>query len=62
MPMLIGTSGWQYRDWRGGLYPEGVPLWRTATWGYLRFHEGTAQLRAAGAGVLAGTADRDLAG
>ena len=27
--MLIGTSGWQYRDWRGGLYPEGVPqrLW-----------------------------------
>src|SRR6266568_28336 len=29
MPMLIGTSGWQYRDWRGGLYPQGVPqrLW-----------------------------------
>jgi dienelactone hydrolase len=29
MPMLIGTSGWQYRDWRGGLYPDGVPqrLW-----------------------------------
>ena len=27
--MLIGTSGWQYRDWRGGLYPQGVPqrLW-----------------------------------
>ena len=25
MPLLIGTSGWQYRDWRGGLYPEGVP-------------------------------------
>jgi uncharacterized protein YecE (DUF72 family) len=25
MPMLIGTSGWQYRDWRGGLYPPGVP-------------------------------------
>jgi uncharacterized protein YecE (DUF72 family) len=25
----IGTSGWQYRDWRGGLYPAGVPqrLW-----------------------------------
>ena len=22
--MLIGTSGWQYRDWRGGLYPPGV--------------------------------------
>jgi uncharacterized protein YecE (DUF72 family) len=29
MPMIIGTSGWQYRDWRGGLYAEGVPqrLW-----------------------------------
>jgi uncharacterized protein YecE (DUF72 family) len=25
MPMKIGTSGWQYRDWRGGLYPQGVP-------------------------------------
>ena len=33
MPMLIGTSGWQYRDWRapaaGGddrhLYPAGLP-------------------------------------
>lgn len=28
MPMLIGTSGWQYRDWRGGLYPQGVPARR----------------------------------
>jgi uncharacterized protein YecE (DUF72 family) len=25
MPMKIGTSGWQYRDWRGPLYPPGVP-------------------------------------
>ena len=27
--MLIGTSGWQYRHWRGGLYPESlaVPRW-----------------------------------
>src|ERR1022692_3401563 len=24
MPVLIGTSGWQYRDWRDGLYPAGV--------------------------------------
>ena len=24
MPVLIGTSGWQYRDWRGVLYPDGV--------------------------------------
>ena len=21
----VGTSGWQYRDWRGLLYPEGLP-------------------------------------
>jgi uncharacterized protein YecE (DUF72 family) len=29
MATLVGTSGWQYRDWRGVLYPEGVPqrLW-----------------------------------
>lgn len=25
MPVLTGTSGWQYRDWRGRLYPAGVP-------------------------------------
>jgi uncharacterized protein YecE (DUF72 family) len=25
MPVFIGTSGWQYRDWRGVLYPAGVP-------------------------------------
>ena len=24
MPMVIGTSGWQYRDWRDVLYPAGV--------------------------------------
>jgi uncharacterized protein YecE (DUF72 family) len=23
--LWIGTSGWQYRDWRGVLYPEGLP-------------------------------------
>ncbi|MFG3344681.1 DUF72 domain-containing protein [Streptomyces sp. NPDC048018] len=29
MAVFVGTSGWQYRDWRGVLYPEGVPqrLW-----------------------------------
>ncbi len=29
MVVLVGTSGWQYRDWRDGLYPQGVPqrLW-----------------------------------
>jgi uncharacterized protein YecE (DUF72 family) len=24
MSLVIGTSGWQYRDWRGVLYPAGV--------------------------------------
>lgn len=24
MPVIVGTSGWQYRDWRGVLYPAGV--------------------------------------
>ncbi|MGW2559691.1 DUF72 domain-containing protein [Streptomyces sp. NPDC001514] len=29
MPVLIGTSGWQYKDWRGVLYPDERPqrLW-----------------------------------
>jgi uncharacterized protein YecE (DUF72 family) len=25
MPVVVGTSGWQYRDWRGLLYPPEVP-------------------------------------
>lgn len=25
MPVLLGTSGWQYRDWRGGFYPRSLP-------------------------------------
>ncbi len=25
VPLLVGTSGWQYRDWRGLLYPPGLP-------------------------------------
>jgi uncharacterized protein YecE (DUF72 family) len=24
MAVLVGTSGWQYRDWRGALYPSGL--------------------------------------
>jgi uncharacterized protein YecE (DUF72 family) len=24
-PRFVGTSGWQYADWRGRLYPAGVP-------------------------------------
>lgn len=29
MPVLTGTSGWQYRHWRGAFYPPDVPqrLW-----------------------------------
>jgi uncharacterized protein YecE (DUF72 family) len=29
VPVLVGTSGWQYRDWRGVLYPPDRPqrLW-----------------------------------
>jgi uncharacterized protein YecE (DUF72 family) len=26
--LRIGTSGWQYRDWRGRFYPRGVPAKR----------------------------------
>ncbi|MFC8386473.1 DUF72 domain-containing protein [Nocardia sp. NPDC057272] len=26
MTMYVGTSGWQYRDWRGVLYPPGLPV------------------------------------
>ena len=29
MVCKIGTSGWQYRHWRGAFYPEGLP---TASW------------------------------
>jgi len=25
VPVVIGTSGWQYRHWRGRLYPAGLP-------------------------------------
>lgn len=25
MAVFIGTSGWQYRDWRGSFYPAGLP-------------------------------------
>ena len=28
MPLLVGTSGWQYRDWRGEFYPAGLPTSR----------------------------------
>ncbi|HLI24478.1 MAG TPA: DUF72 domain-containing protein, partial [Acidimicrobiales bacterium] len=28
MPVWVGTSGWQYKDWRGPVYPPGVPTKR----------------------------------
>ncbi|MEU6356040.1 DUF72 domain-containing protein [Streptomyces sp. NPDC047072] len=28
MTLYVGTSGWQYKDWRGVLYPAGVPVRR----------------------------------
>jgi uncharacterized protein YecE (DUF72 family) len=28
MPLLVGTSGWQYRDWRGAVYPSKEPARR----------------------------------
>ena len=24
-PVHVGCSGWSYKDWRGVLYPEGLP-------------------------------------
>jgi uncharacterized protein YecE (DUF72 family) len=26
VPLFVGTSGWQYRDWRGAFYPDNVPV------------------------------------
>ncbi len=26
MPLIVGTSGWQYRDWRGAFYSERLPV------------------------------------
>lgn len=37
MPLLIGTSGWQYRDWRGSFYPAGVPASRWLEYYATRF-------------------------
>jgi uncharacterized protein YecE (DUF72 family) len=28
MTLFVGTSGWQYKDWRGALYPTDVPMRR----------------------------------
>jgi uncharacterized protein YecE (DUF72 family) len=30
--ILVGTSGWQYRDWRGRFYPGGLPQRQWLEW------------------------------
>ncbi|HUH12984.1 MAG TPA: DUF72 domain-containing protein, partial [Longimicrobiales bacterium] len=25
MRLLVGTSGWQYKEWKGSFYPEDLP-------------------------------------
>jgi uncharacterized protein YecE (DUF72 family) len=37
MALLIGTSGWHYQHWKGGLYPAGVPATRWLTYYAERF-------------------------
>jgi uncharacterized protein YecE (DUF72 family) len=37
VPLLIGTSGWQYDDWRGGLYPPGLAAARWLEYYAARF-------------------------
>ena len=37
MPLLVGTSGWQYRDWRGTFYPAGMPTTRWLEYYATRF-------------------------
>jgi uncharacterized protein YecE (DUF72 family) len=57
MPVLIGTSGWQYRDWRGGLYPAGVAQrrWLEHYAGYYLTVENNASFyRLPAAGTFAG--------
>ncbi|HET7026279.1 MAG TPA: DUF72 domain-containing protein [Candidatus Limnocylindrales bacterium] len=37
MPILVGTSGWQYRHWRERFYPRGVAQTRWFEWYAERF-------------------------
>ena len=37
MEAIVGTSGWQYRDWRGSVYPEDLPASRWLGWYAERF-------------------------
>ena len=53
--ILVGTSGWQYRDWRGPFYPQRLPqrLWLEHFAGQVRHGRGQQRLLpAAGAGDL----------
>ncbi len=39
--LLIGTSGFQFADWYGPVYPPGLPPFTplvTSSLGYFRFH------------------------
>ncbi len=37
MPIRVGTSGWQYRDWRGTVYPRGLAQHAWLDWYAARF-------------------------
>jgi uncharacterized protein YecE (DUF72 family) len=37
VPVLIGTSGWHYKHWRGGLYPAPLPVREWLTYYAERF-------------------------
>lgn len=42
MPLLVGTSGWHYKHWKGGFYPSGLPQ---KQWlGYYADRFGTVEL------------------
>ena len=65
MSVLVGTSGWQYRDWRGDFYPRGVPqrLWLEHYAARFRTVENNgAFYRLPGPGTFAGWRDRTPAG
>jgi uncharacterized protein YecE (DUF72 family) len=45
MPLIIGTSGWQYADWRGRLYPQQMAQ---AQWlAYYAEHFGSVEVNSA---------------
>ena len=65
MRVFVGTSGWQYRDWRGRLYPSDVPqrLWlETYTRSFATVELNNAFYRLPEADTFAGWRDRTPAG